>query len=169
MDSEIKELWGDALSYIRSKIEETAFQTWFDGLEISRIEDDAITLLVPNRFHYEWIESKYRNLLNDAINKYYNKSLVVNYSIIVSNKDTNNIFRTVFSPYISISPSKQNNLEDQDLLSINNIEMLIKNKEYKKSLDKIKLINKHEIFYSGTSKQLEIAFSFNSLLKEIEN
>ena len=85
------------------------------------------------------------------------------------NKDTNNIFRTVFSPYISISPSKQNNLEDQDLLSINNIEMLIKNKEYKKSLDKIKLIHKHEIFYLGTSKQLEIAFSFNSLLKEIEN
>ena len=85
------------------------------------------------------------------------------------NKDTNSIFRTVFFPYISISPSKQNNLEDQDLLSINNIEMLIKNKEYKKSLDKIKLINKHEIFYSGTSKQLEIAFSFNSLLKEIEN
>ena len=35
MDSEIKELWGDALSYIRSKIEETAFQTWFDGLEIN--------------------------------------------------------------------------------------------------------------------------------------
>jgi len=85
------------------------------------------------------------------------------------NKDTNNIFRTVFFPYISISPSKQNNLEDQDLLSINNIEMLIKNKEYKKSLDKIKLINKHEVFYSKTSKQLEIAFSFNSLLKEIEN
>ena len=85
------------------------------------------------------------------------------------NKDTNNIFRTVFFPYISISPSKQNNLEDQDLLSINNIEMLIKNKEYKKSLDKIKLINKHEVFYSETSKQLEIAFSFNSLLKEIEN
>ena len=52
----------------------------------------------------------------------------VNYIKNKFNKDTNNIFRTVFFPYISISPSKQNNLEDQDLLSINNIEIPIKNK-----------------------------------------
>jgi len=85
------------------------------------------------------------------------------------NQNTNNFFSKVFLPYINISPSKQNNLEDEELLFINNIEKLIKNKEYKKSLDKIKLINQHEVFYSGTSKQLEIAFGFNSLLKEIEN
>ena len=55
MASEIKDLWGDALSYIRSKIEETAFQTWFEGLEVSMVDNDTITLLVPNRFHYEWL------------------------------------------------------------------------------------------------------------------
>ena len=62
------------MSYIRSKIEDTAFQTWFDGLEISMIENETITLLVPNRFHYEWIESKYRHLIHDALKDVFGKS-----------------------------------------------------------------------------------------------
>ena len=83
--------WKNCLIYIRDRLPEQAFQTWFDGIQVTNVTEQEITLQVPNQFHYEWIESKYRNLLNDAINKYYNKSLVVNYSIIVSNKDTNNI------------------------------------------------------------------------------
>ena len=51
----LKNNWNKTLLYIKSRIEDTAFQTWFDGLEISIVENDTITLLVPNRFHYEWL------------------------------------------------------------------------------------------------------------------
>ena len=86
MESKIKELWKDALSYIRSKIEETAFQTWFDGLEIYAMNEDSITLIVPNRFHYEWLESKYRGLINNAIKSAFGKPLIVNYSVMITEK-----------------------------------------------------------------------------------
>ena len=86
MASEIKDLWGDALSYIRSKIEETAFQTWFEGLEINAMNEDSITLIVPNRFHYEWLESKYRSLINNAVKSSFGKSLIVNYSVMITEK-----------------------------------------------------------------------------------
>ena len=76
--------WKNCLIYIRDRLPEQAFQTWFDGIKVTNVTEQEITLQVPNQFHYEWIESKYRNLLNDAINKFYNKSLIVNYSIIVS-------------------------------------------------------------------------------------
>ena len=86
MTPEAKNLWSDALSYIRSKIEDTAFQTWFEGLEINAINEDSITLIVPNRFHYEWLESKYRSLINNAIKSAFGRSLIVNYSVMITEK-----------------------------------------------------------------------------------
>ena len=53
----VKDNWDTVLLYIKSRIEETAFQTWFDCLEVSMVDEESITLLVPNRFHYEWLES----------------------------------------------------------------------------------------------------------------
>ena len=91
MTSEIKESWDDALSYIRSRVEETAFQTWFDELEINALNDEALTLIVPNRFHYEWLESKYRNLINNAVKASFGKSLIVNYSVMITEKRADNI------------------------------------------------------------------------------
>ena len=62
-----EEIWSKCLSYIKDRIQETAFQTWFDGVQVSSINKEDITLLVPNKFHYEWLESKYRLLIDDAI------------------------------------------------------------------------------------------------------
>ena len=115
MDSEIKELWGDALSYIRSKIEETAFQTWFDGLEINAMNEDSITLIVPNRFHYEWLESKYRSLINNAIKSAFGKSLIVNYSVMITEKKADDIpkFRDLKKDVIPPGYHRPTNLNDR--------------------------------------------------------
>ena len=86
MNNQNNKLWNEALSYIRSKIEDTAFQTWFDGVKISALDHESITLIVPNRFHYEWLESKYRHLINDAIKSSFGQSLIVNYSVILTEK-----------------------------------------------------------------------------------
>ena len=85
------ENWNKALLHIKAKIEDTAFQTWFEGLEVSMVTDDTITLLVPNRFHYEWLESKYRHLIHDALKDSFGKSYVVNYSVLLSEKSSDQI------------------------------------------------------------------------------
>ena len=115
MDSETKELWGDALSYIRSKIEETAFQTWFDGLEINAMNEDSITLIVPNRFHYEWLESKYRSLINNAIKSAFGKSLIVNYSVMITEKKADDIpkFKDLKKDVIPPGYHRPTNLNDR--------------------------------------------------------
>ena len=92
MDSK-KNTWNKALLYIKSRIEETAFQTWFDSVKISSIDDQKITLLVPNRFHYEWLESKYRHLINDAVMHSFGKSYVINYSVLLTEKTPESIPR----------------------------------------------------------------------------
>ena len=58
-----EEIWNKCLLFIKNRIQETAFQTWFDGVQVASISDEDITLLVPNQFHFEWLESKYRNLI----------------------------------------------------------------------------------------------------------
>lgn len=79
------------MEFIREKIPEQAYQTWFDGLAVSRYDDEEIILQVPNQFHYEWLESKYKGLINTAIKKYAEKELKITYSVVVSDSEENTI------------------------------------------------------------------------------
>ena len=86
-----EEVWGKCLLFIKNRIQETAFQTWFDGVQISSINNEDLTLLVPNKFHYEWLESKYRTLIDEAINNITSKSLIINYTVPITSKSPQEI------------------------------------------------------------------------------
>ena len=115
MSSKIQIAWGKALAYIRSRIEETAYQTWFESVEINNVSDDSVTLIVPNRFHYEWLESKYRHLINDAIKSAFGKPLIVNYSVLLTEKTSENIPKFKESDKKNIAPRyhRPSNLNDR--------------------------------------------------------
>ena len=86
-----EKFWQNCLSYIQTRISDQAYQTWFDGIQISLYNNESITLLVPNQFHYEWLESKYRHLIDSAIKDAGSHPLVVNYSVVISNKSVDEI------------------------------------------------------------------------------
>ena len=86
-----EEFWNRCLSFIKDRVEETTYQTWFDVINIAALQKENITLLVPSKFHYEWLESKYRHLIDDAIKNTMGFPLVVNYSVPVSSKSTGEI------------------------------------------------------------------------------
>ncbi|MFQ6609626.1 MAG: chromosomal replication initiator protein DnaA [Fidelibacterota bacterium] len=83
--------WNKCLVYFKERIPEQAFQTWFDGIAVSTLTTEEIVLQVPNQFHYEWLESKYRHLIDAAIKEIFEKPLIVNYSVVVSHKNPNEI------------------------------------------------------------------------------
>ena len=64
--------------FIKDKIQDQAFQTWFDGISAISINNEEITLQVPNQFHYEWLESKYRHLIDSALKEVWPNPLIVN-------------------------------------------------------------------------------------------
>ena len=80
--SEYKKLWGSCLKTIQSSVSEQAFETWFSSLSATSCSGDEITLQVPNRFHYEWLESKYSEILNTAIIDVFGVSLKINYRVL---------------------------------------------------------------------------------------
>ena len=86
-----KNFWDNCLEYIQENIPNQAYQTWFDGINLSKLTDEEIVLQVPNQFHYEWLDSKYKDLIQAAIKKYADKELKINYSVVVSNGEENAI------------------------------------------------------------------------------
>ena len=85
------ELWEKCLLFIKERIQEQAYQTWFDGVSVINLNDEEITIQVPNQFHYEWLESKYRHLIDNALKEYAQHPLIVNYSIVISDKNIESI------------------------------------------------------------------------------
>jgi len=85
------DLWGKCLLYIKDRIQEQAFQTWFDGIIATNLNLDGITLQVPNQFHYEWLETKYRHLIDNALKENASHPLIVNYSVVISDKSIDEI------------------------------------------------------------------------------
>ena len=86
-----EEIWDRCLSYIKNRIQETAFQTWFDDVKVSSVNKEEITLQVPNKFHYEWLESKYRTLIDESIKSIVSYPLIVNYTVPVTSKSSSEI------------------------------------------------------------------------------
>jgi len=78
-----KKNWLDCKKEIKNNVSFQAYQTWFSELKFVGADFEQITLQVPNRFHYEWIENKYGELINACLKKFFGKILNVNYSILV--------------------------------------------------------------------------------------
>ena len=86
-----KDLWKQCLIYIKEKISDQAYQTWFNGTSLSSLTDQELVIQVPNKFHFEWLESKYHLLIDDAVKSVFSKPLIVNYSVVISEKNVKDI------------------------------------------------------------------------------
>ena len=79
--------WKQCKQEIKKEISFQAYQTWFSGLKLVNADHEEITLQVPNRFHYEWIDSKYGELIKSALSKVFGGNLNINYSVIVQHEE----------------------------------------------------------------------------------
>lgn len=73
--------WNNFLKFIQDEITSQSFQTWFSNIKLLNVGESEITIEVPNRFHYEWLDSKYDELINQSIRKAFDKSLKINYTV----------------------------------------------------------------------------------------
>ena len=83
--------WQQCLEKIRNKLSSQAYETWFSDVIILSLRDEEINLQVPNKFHYEWLESKYRHLIDETIIEVGEHPRIVNYSVMISNKQVDEI------------------------------------------------------------------------------
>jgi chromosomal replication initiator protein len=60
-------LWEKCLNIIKEKISQQNFDTWVRPIRLSVLQDNCITLTVPNRFFKDWLEENYHGLIKDSL------------------------------------------------------------------------------------------------------
>ena len=62
-------VWNNCLSFIEDNITSQAYKTWFEPIKAVKLTDNALSIQVPSKFFYEWLEEHYVNLLKVALTK----------------------------------------------------------------------------------------------------
>ncbi len=57
------------MSFIKDNIQPQAYKTWFEPIEVVKLSDNVLSIQVPSKFFYEWLEEHYVTLLKSALVK----------------------------------------------------------------------------------------------------
>ena len=89
MVDEAKGKWELCRQYIQSNLPEQAFSTWFASMEFVSLDASKLTLRVPTKFVYEYIEEHYLPLMQKAIGLYFGGSIQLHYRLRNSEEKEN--------------------------------------------------------------------------------
>jgi len=89
------ELWNNLTSSIKTLVSEQAYATWFEPIKPVALENESITLEVPSKFYYEWIDSHYGSMLLKKLKELTGENVKIRYSVVVGEPKINsNIVKT---------------------------------------------------------------------------
>ena len=60
-------IWEETLKTIKSKISKPSFDTWLKSTEALSLENNQLVVQAPNEFSRDWLESRYIELIKDAL------------------------------------------------------------------------------------------------------
>lgn len=69
MSTEANAVWNECLSFIKDNIQPQAFKTWFEPIKPVKLAENSLSVQVPSKFFYEWLEEHYVKLLKVALTK----------------------------------------------------------------------------------------------------
>jgi chromosomal replication initiator protein len=82
MQMDYASVWDNCLSTIRQHVNKQSFSTWFEPIKAVGLQGSALTIQVPNRFFYEWLEEHYVGLLKMTIRKELGANAQLLYQIV---------------------------------------------------------------------------------------
>ena len=74
-------LWNSCLSTIQNKVNKQSFDTWFGPIKPISLENDILTIEVPNNFSKEWLENRYKSMILEALKAAENKDIAISFII----------------------------------------------------------------------------------------
>ena len=64
---ELRKIWDDCLSHIRSSVTKQSFKTWFEPIVPLELADGELKISVPSQFFHEWLEERYYPLITRTL------------------------------------------------------------------------------------------------------
>src|SRR5690625_904775 len=85
MNKTAQSVWNNCLLFIKDNISEQAFKTWFEPIEAVKLENNALSIQVPYRVYYEWLEEQFVKLLRVSLTRELGKNARLVYVIKMAN------------------------------------------------------------------------------------
>ncbi|QFZ53300.1 chromosomal replication initiator protein DnaA [Oceanihabitans sp. IOP_32] len=69
MSETAQSVWNNCLEFIKDNIQPQAYKTWFEPIKAVKLTDNALSIQVPSKFFYEWLEEHYVKILKVSLTK----------------------------------------------------------------------------------------------------
>ena len=110
MEASAEKIWKNCLIFIKDNIQEQAFKTWFEPITPLKITENSLSIQVPSKFFYEWLEEHYVKILKVALTRELGEDARLIYIIKMENTFGN---KTPFTE--SIPSSNQSGVNAQQV------------------------------------------------------
>ena len=85
MEASAEKIWNNCLVFIKDNIQQQAFKTWFEPIIPLKITENSLSIQVPSKFFYEWLEEHYVKILKVALTRELGDEARLIYSIKMEN------------------------------------------------------------------------------------
>ena len=109
-------VWNNCLKFIKDNIQPQAYKTWFEPIVAVKLADNALSIQVPSKFFYEWLEEHYVKILKVSLTKELGNNAKLVYIIKMENTYGNKQPFTEKIPSSNRTPVKSQDVD----LSLNN-------------------------------------------------
>jgi chromosomal replication initiator protein len=100
-------VWNECLLFIKDNIKQQAYKTWFEPIKPIKLSGEVLTIQVPSKFFYEWLEEHYIKLLRVALVKYLGEDAKLIYDVRMENNYSSAKAHTVKIPSSNRNPINQ--------------------------------------------------------------
>ena len=119
-------IWKNCLEYIKERIPNQSYNTWFKPITPLKSEGNVLTIQVPSQFFYEWLEEHYVHTIKDAISKEMGPGGRLEYSVVMQDDAKANGKSTALKVKNLADRKQANNISDnsdfvEDLDSVNSL------------------------------------------------
>ena len=105
-----QDIWAEILEIIKPEIPAQSFNTWFKATMGTFIDEQVLRVAVPNKFASEWIEGKFKNVVEAAIRTSIGSARRVEFSVDQKSNSVTNDNKASFSETIAHKPSGHDNI-----------------------------------------------------------
>ncbi len=110
MSNTAQTVWNNCLVFIKDNIQPQAYKTWFEPIVAVKLENNALSIQVPSKFFYEWLEEHYVKILKVSLTKELGENAKLVYIIKMENTYGNK------QPFTEKIPSSNRGaVKEQDL------------------------------------------------------
>jgi chromosomal replication initiator protein len=111
MEKTAQSVWDSCLNFVRDNVDEHAFNTWFTPIVPVKLQNSELSIQVPSKFFYEWLEEHYVDVLRSAIVRDLGKEAKLRYNVMLNSPNGNPKPTTVNIPSTNrTTPTKNQTL-----------------------------------------------------------